>query len=279
MKKESIAGLRNRLFRFWDKSREYSEISHGRSMNITRERMRMVGLVPRGSGVLDVGCGVGDNGRFFVEKRGCRYTGIDVSRTALAMGRRKYHHKRFRLVRGDMARLPFRKGSFDAVVSTYAIEHLVEPARAFSEMARVTRPGGRVILMSPAVEFPFTIPVSYGSRALNPLWRAWYYVRKTAWDFLTWADFSRAHFFIIRDPEVLKGRFTPDNDMTNVVSIRETRKFFLLRGWREVYRYSLSEKREPALKRAAKRALSLLLPPYRYAGVHLFIALEKPAGG
>lgn len=49
-------------------------------------------------------------------------------------------------VRGWSHALPFASGSFDAVLCKGAIDHFDRPARAIAEMARVTRPGGRVIL-------------------------------------------------------------------------------------------------------------------------------------
>jgi len=51
-----------------------------------------------------------------------------------------------RWVRGWSDSLPFRSGSFDAAVCKGAIDHFDRPELAISEMARVTRPGGRVVL-------------------------------------------------------------------------------------------------------------------------------------
>jgi len=48
--------------------------------------------------------------------------------------------------RGDAYALPFADGAFDIVSCRFALHHLQEPARAFAEMVRVARPGGRIVL-------------------------------------------------------------------------------------------------------------------------------------
>lgn len=48
--------------------------------------------------------------------------------------------------RGDVYALPFADGTFDVVSCRFAFHHLQEPARAFAEMVRVARPGGRIVL-------------------------------------------------------------------------------------------------------------------------------------
>jgi hypothetical protein len=51
------------------------------------------------------------------------------------------------LVRGDTRALPFPDGSFDTVVDTFGLCSVDDPARAVAEMARVLRPGGRLLLL------------------------------------------------------------------------------------------------------------------------------------
>ena len=50
---------------------------------------------------------------------------------------------------GDMRQLPFGDGEFDAVISSYAIDHLrrAERPKAIAEVARVLKPGGEFLLM------------------------------------------------------------------------------------------------------------------------------------
>jgi ubiquinone/menaquinone biosynthesis C-methylase UbiE len=55
---------------------------------------------------------------------------------------------------GDGTCLPFRTGSFDTVLCTEVLEHLPEPERCVREMARVVKPGGRLL-----VTVPFTQPL------------------------------------------------------------------------------------------------------------------------
>jgi SAM-dependent methyltransferase len=45
---------------------------------------------------------------------------------------------------GDVARLPFRAGQFDVVVTRYSLHHFLQPAAVVAEMARVCKPSGRV---------------------------------------------------------------------------------------------------------------------------------------
>jgi UDP-N-acetylmuramyl pentapeptide phosphotransferase/UDP-N-acetylglucosamine-1-phosphate transferase/SAM-dependent methyltransferase len=54
-------------------------------------------------------------------------------------------------VRGDGNALPFSTGVFDTVVSNQVLEHVPEPAYAVVEMARVMRPGARVIITAPHI--------------------------------------------------------------------------------------------------------------------------------
>jgi ubiquinone/menaquinone biosynthesis C-methylase UbiE len=49
----------------------------------------------------------------------------------------------------DVTRLPFGDNSFDLVTANMVLEHLEEPERAFSEIARVLAPGGRFVFLTP----------------------------------------------------------------------------------------------------------------------------------
>ena len=49
-------------------------------------------------------------------------------------------------VAGDALRLPFADGAFDAVTISFGLRNVVDPAHALTEMLRVTRPGGRLVI-------------------------------------------------------------------------------------------------------------------------------------
>ena len=49
-------------------------------------------------------------------------------------------------VAGDALRLPFADAAFDAVTISFGLRNVVDPARALTEMLRVTRPGGRLVI-------------------------------------------------------------------------------------------------------------------------------------
>lgn len=105
---------------------------------------------------LDLGCGHrvlpewrGDAERAIVGRAGSA-TGIDFDMPSLAR-----HRSLRRLVRGDIASLPFRDASFDLVTANMVVEHLDDPERQFREIGRVLRPGGALLLHTPnALGYP-----------------------------------------------------------------------------------------------------------------------------
>lgn len=78
-----------------------------------------------------------------------RLSGIDLSpeMLALAVTRARELGRTIGLTEGDAQDLPFADRSFDTVVCTYALCSVRDDARAISEMHRVLRPGGRLILV------------------------------------------------------------------------------------------------------------------------------------
>ncbi len=101
-----------------------------------------------GEAVLDAACGTGAFGERLL--RTCpeqRYTGADASAQMLYAARaklRRYPH--VRLVRADVAALPFASGSFEVVVSGSALHTFADPLGALREARRVMDPGGRLVL-------------------------------------------------------------------------------------------------------------------------------------
>jgi SAM-dependent methyltransferase len=99
--------------------------------------------VPPGSVLLDAGCG---RGRTFLYRRrlpSVRVVGLDISPHA------RDNPNVDSQTLGNLEALPFADASFDAVLSTHVAEHLARPETAFDEMARVLRPGGRLLLLTP----------------------------------------------------------------------------------------------------------------------------------
>jgi SAM-dependent methyltransferase len=95
--------------------------------------------------IADLGCGPGHVAGW-LEGSGVRAVGVDLSAEMVGIGRREYPGVEFR--DGDLLDLPAADGEFGAVVALYSVIHL-EPAelpRAFEEMSRVLRPGGRALV-------------------------------------------------------------------------------------------------------------------------------------
>jgi len=99
--------------------------------------------------VLDVACGAGHASEP-VAPLVRQVVGIDLTRELLALGARRLAEAgvaNVLLQEGNALDLPFVDGCFDVVFSRTALHHFADPDRAVTEMARVARPGGRVVLL------------------------------------------------------------------------------------------------------------------------------------
>lgn len=114
---------------------------------------RLVELLPEPCDVLELGCGAGLPVTKALAERH-RVTGVDISAVQIALARQ--HAPGARFVQGDMATLELQPGSFDAVVSFYAIPHVPrdEHAALLARIARWLRPGGLLFATMGAGDSP-----------------------------------------------------------------------------------------------------------------------------
>ncbi len=95
---------------------------------------------------LDLGCGDGGTSGIYLTEHARSYVGVDVSGAAIELAKARG----FNAIRVDDASLlPFGDGSFDVVVCSEVLEHLLEPQLATAEAFRVLRQGGRFIVTVP----------------------------------------------------------------------------------------------------------------------------------
>lgn len=138
------------IFDKWpEKYDEWFETPIGRLVKQYESRLllEMVSPLP-GEKILDAGCGTGVFTADFLAA-GARVIGLELSLPMLRHAGKKAFGHPFLMVQGDMRQLPFASGCFDKTVSVTAIEFLDEDApRALTEMFRVTRPGGLVVVAS-----------------------------------------------------------------------------------------------------------------------------------
>ena len=119
-------------------------------LTVDLDRLR----VGPGQLLLDAGCGEGRH-CFGALERGARVVGVDLDRPSL---QRAGGALRFRgretgvlaaMLQGDAFHLPFADATFDRVICAEVMEHVHDYRGAARELARVTKPGGRVAVTIP----------------------------------------------------------------------------------------------------------------------------------
>ena len=104
------------------------------------------------SRTVDVGCGIGGSSRHIAQKYGSSGAGITLSpkqaERANALSAAAGLGERLNFQVADALQQPFQDGSFDLAWSLESGEHMPDKCRFFGELARVTAPGGRIIIVT-----------------------------------------------------------------------------------------------------------------------------------
>ena len=109
---------------------------------IERSVESFAAMLPRDSQVLDVGCGLRPYEKFFSH---ATYIGIDVPVSGREASGKLPDHE------FDGTSIPLEAGSFDAIICTEVLEHAVNPELLLTEMARVTKTGGYLLVTVPFI--------------------------------------------------------------------------------------------------------------------------------
>lgn len=139
-------------------------LSAGQDRRWRRATVAAVGAQP-GQTVLDIAAGTGTSSEPFADA-GVLVVPADFSLGMLRVGQRRRPDLAF--TAADATRLPFADASFDAVTMSFGLRNVVDVNGALAEFARVTKPGGRLVVCE------FSQPVWGPVRAayLNYLMRA-----------------------------------------------------------------------------------------------------------
>ncbi len=126
-------------------------LSMGIDARWRRMAVRLAQVPPNGR-ALDVATGTGDLAlALAAASPGASVVGLDPSRGMLAVGEKKVRARglegRVSLTEGDARTLPYPDGSFDAVTIAFGIRNVPDRPRALREMARVLKPGGRLVVL------------------------------------------------------------------------------------------------------------------------------------
>src|SRR4051794_13290750 len=121
---------------------------HGRNIDATRDHVARLDLSSRDH-ALDVGCGVGGPARYIAATTGAKVTGLDLTPDFIATAReltgRCNLEKLVSFREGDALAMPFEANTFDAALCLYVAMNIEAKAKLAGEIARVLKPGGRLI--------------------------------------------------------------------------------------------------------------------------------------
>ena len=157
-----------------------------------------VGAEP-GRRILDLAAGTGASTAPFA-RAGADTVACDFSAGMLTEGRRR--HPELTFIAGDALRLPFRDESFDVVTVSFGLRNVASVEDALAELARVARPGGRLVVLdtaTPPARLMRVVNRFYSGRVMPTLARmlssdpsSYAYLAESAADWLTQPELAAA---------------------------------------------------------------------------------------
>jgi ubiquinone/menaquinone biosynthesis C-methylase UbiE len=114
------------------------------------ERMRVRAIfkvieIKREDCIIEIGCGAGN---VIDNATPCKSFGVDISSSVLRKARQRLDEKVY-LFQGDAQSLPCKDRVFTHIICSEVLEHLIDPSAALTEMARILRTGGTIVISIP----------------------------------------------------------------------------------------------------------------------------------
>ncbi len=157
-KKQQVADMFDNI------SHKYDFLNHFLSLGIDiRWRKKAIKLLKdiEPKQILDIATGTGDFAIESLKLNPDHVTGVDISEGMLNVGRQKLKKRKLddkiTLTSGDSENLPFEDNKFDAIIVAFGVRNFENLEKGLSEMFRVLRPGGKVVVLefSKPKRFPF----------------------------------------------------------------------------------------------------------------------------
>lgn len=236
---ESSLQLRQRMREFYETSESYRELLAAHDEDYLRHYIALVKRYsPSGAKILDLGCGNGISARE-LNQAGYDVVGTDISPLFLEDAC-KWENERLKYQVCDVLELPYADESFDVICSNELIEHLPDVETALSEMVRVVRSGGKVILSGPNLCSPITPFIDWvrliRGKSGRPVWgetkkqafqqfvqNCKYYIRKRY--------ISKTPQFIYRDPDLQVDAIGGDADSAYYANPIDLAQYFKMNGF------------------------------------------------
>lgn len=170
-KKEEVAEMFNNI------SKRYDFLNHFLSVGIDKLwRKRAVRMLReiQPKRLLDLATGTGDFAIELLRLNPTEIVGMDISEGMLDVGRQKMKARKFddiiSMRYGDSEALPFENGYFDALTVGFGVRNYENLEKGLSEMLRVVREGGKVVILefSKPKRFPIKQYYAFHSRLIIP---------------------------------------------------------------------------------------------------------------
>lgn len=170
-KKEEVAEMFNHI------SKKYDFLNHFLSLGIDRIwRRKAVNMLKEinPKRILDLATGTGDFAIESLRLKPAEIIGMDISEGMLGVGREKMQKKGFNQVismrLGDSENLPFEDNYFDALTVGFGVRNYEDLEKGLSEMLRVVRAGGKIIILefSKPKKFPVKQYYAFHSKYVIP---------------------------------------------------------------------------------------------------------------
>ena len=236
---DTSTSVRQRMREFYETSETYKSLLDAHDETYLRHYVELViRYAPPRSKILDLGCGNGISAKL-LNQADFDVVGTDISPLFLK-GARNWENPRLRYEVCDAIELPFDSGTFDVICSNELVEHLPDVETALTEMVRVVRKGGRIVISGPNLCSPL-IPLFDWVRLMSgksgrPVWgetkqQAFQQFKRNCQLHLQKRFFTKSPQFIYREPDLQTDAIGGDADSAYYASPIDIAQFFRQNGF------------------------------------------------